>query len=50
MGLFKGLISSLVTLAATWAATKIVEGIYNWIHADEIAIQKGHEAIENINN
>ena len=33
-----------LTVAATWAVGEIVKGIYNLINAEEIAIQKGVEA------
>lgn len=33
-----------ISMAASWAIGKIIQGIHDWIHADEIAIEKGKEA------
>lgn len=36
------------TMLASWAIGEIVQGIVNWIRADEIAIEKGKEATQSI--
>ena len=32
------------TMAAMWVVGKAYEGIHDWIHAEEILIEKGKEA------
>ena len=48
VGILKGVGSTLLTMGATMLASfaiqEVVKGIYNWVHANEIAIKKGKEA------
>lgn len=47
-GVFAFATNAVVTMAASWAIEKTVESLYNWIHAEEIAIEKGEKAKEKL--
>lgn len=49
-GFGKALISIGATMATTWAVGKVVEGIDNYIHREEIAIEKAEDITSTYNN
>lgn len=46
---FSSLLTGVASMAVMWGASKIIEGIDNYIHREENAIKAGEEAQQNIN-